>query len=60
MLLPPGAELDVLQVRRDERNPTGNAWYYVRYNDGGPVPIGWVRNDVVKLLNLSSPCPEPQ
>ncbi len=61
VLLPPGTELDVIQVRRDERNPTGNAWYYVRYSDGGtPNPIGWVRNDVVKLLNLSSPCPEPQ
>lgn len=60
LLLPPDTELDVIQVRRDERNPVGNAWYYVRYSDGGALPIGWVRNDVVKLLNLSSPCPEPR
>ena len=60
LLLPPETELDVIRVRRDERNPAGNAWYYVRYSDGDASPIGWVRNDVVKLLNLSSPCPEPQ
>ncbi len=59
LLLPPSTELDVIEVRRDERNPAGNAWYYVRYSDGGAAPIGWVRNDVVKLLNVSSPCPEP-
>ena len=60
LLLPPGTELDVIDVRRDERNPAGNAWYNVRYSEGDAAPIGWVRNDVVTLANQSSPCPEPQ
>ena len=60
LLLLPGTQLDVIAVQRDERNPAGNAWYFVRVSDGDAEPIGWVRNDVVKLVNRSSPCPEPE
>ena len=60
LLLLPGTQLDVIEVQRDERNPVGNAWYFVRISNGDAEPIGWVRNDVVKLVNRSSPCPEPE
>ena len=55
--MPPGTDMDVLRVAREERNPSGPIWYYVRVTVGDATLEGWVRNDTVTNLVNSPTCP---
>ena len=51
-----GTVAPVLKIEREERNPTGPAWYFVRVSVGDANLDGWIRSDIVSVV-LGTECP---
>lgn len=51
-----GTVAPVLKMEREERNPTGPAWYFVRVSVGDANLDGWIRSDIVSVV-LGTECP---
>jgi tetratricopeptide (TPR) repeat protein len=54
-----GTVAPVLKMEREERNPTGPAWYFVRVSVGDANLDGWIRSDIVSVV-LGTECPTLQ
>ncbi len=54
--LPTGTIAPVLRQQRQERNPTGPVWYFVRWKKHDAKVEGWIRWDTVHV-NSEEPCP---
>ncbi len=51
-----GTVAPVLKMQREERNPTGPAWYFVRVSVDDANLEGWIRSDIVSVV-LGTACP---
>ncbi len=51
-----GTVAPVLKLEREERNPTGPVWYFIRVNVDDANLEGWIRNDIVSNV-IGSECP---
>ena len=51
-----GTVAPVLKMEREERNPTGPAWYFVSVSVGDANLEGWIRSDIVSVV-LGTECP---
>ena len=54
-----GTVAPVLKIEREERNPTGPAWYFVSVSVGDANLEGWIRSDIVSVV-LGTECPALQ
>ncbi|MCY3833785.1 MAG: hypothetical protein OXG85_12265 [Chloroflexi bacterium] len=52
-----GTVAPVSKVQRQERNPTGPVWYFVRVSVDDANLEGWIRSDIVSIV-LGTQCPE--
>ncbi len=52
-----GTVASVLKLQREERNPTGPIWYFIRVNVDDANLDGWIRSDIVSNV-IGSECPE--
>lgn len=52
-----GTVAPVSKVQRQERNPTGPVWYFVRVSVDDANLEGWIRSDIVSVV-LGTVCPE--
>jgi tetratricopeptide (TPR) repeat protein len=52
-----GTVAPVSKLRRQERNPTGPVWYFVRVSVDDANLEGWIRSDIVSVV-LGTECPE--
>ncbi|MCY3866909.1 MAG: hypothetical protein OXG68_15830 [Chloroflexi bacterium] len=51
-----GTVAPVLKLQREERNPTGPVWYFIRVNVDDANLEGWIRSDIVSNV-IGSECP---
>ena len=51
-----GTVAPVLKMQREERNPTGPVWYFIRVNVDDANLEGWIRSDIVSNV-IGSECP---
>ena len=51
-----GTVAPVLKLEREERNPTGPVWYFIRVNVDDANLEGWIRSDIVSNV-IGSECP---
>ena len=54
--LAPQTVAPVLKQEREERNPTGPVWYFVRVTVDDATVEGWIRSDIV-FIDPSTACP---
>ena len=52
-----GTVAPVSKLQRQERNPTGPVWYFVRVSVDDANLEGWIRSDIVSVV-LGTQCPE--
>ena len=52
-----GTVAPVLKLEREERNPSGPIWYFIRVNVDDANLEGWIRSDIVSNV-IGSECPQ--